>query len=446
MNVEPKPGVQILEDAWKRYGQLNALSKKYSRQHYFWRGLIFFLCVFAVILAVVPRFYVNPFPTVMNTALKVLLIASLVAVSILAAFLNKIDNGSKWRIFRAGAEEIQKEIYLYRTLFRDAPDRQERLENRLKDVQYQVNRVTGEILALNQPLAMLQQYYDPGDPGSDEGHNDLTGEEYARYRLENQLAAHIRKLQQYESERSRQQLTILTVGGVGVLLAVIGGSYSVWVAITSTLVAVLIGWQGLRNLDPIVKNHSRVVSELMNIYNRWNSLDPDERTRHDFFRMVKSTEDILSSQNVKYIRPVLDTPEGETLNEAEMKGNSLLRMTVDADVPLKYQSQRSEVDIASDDGEDVRQQSAEHIDEAPVSIAEEALSELVQAELTAMADATGQAGHSAFLVDHMGTGRLADTLNEIAKEFDDQEIGIDTPASVLNELLSRYPATNDIKG
>jgi len=446
MTVETQPRVQILEDAWNRYAQLDALSKRHSRLHYFWRRLIFILSVIAVLLAIINQAYMDAFSAGMNMTLKVLLIALLIAVSTLAAFLDKFDDGSDWRVYRTGADGIQKEIYLYRTVFKDLPDRQERLEMRLTDIQKQLHRAMGGKLVLGNPPTKISPNYDSSDLNSDEGFNDLTGEEYARYRLENQLAEHIRNLQRYEGERSRLQIYILAIGVVGVLLAAFGGSYSIWVAVNSSIVAILIGWQGLRNLDPVVMNCSRIVTELMTIYDQWNTLEPENRTKSDFFRLVKSTENVLWNQNVDYIRPVLDEFAGVPLDETELKDNGLIMIPVEADKISKDEKRDNEVDIPSQALEDVHESSKGQEDEVTVSLVKEASSDLVQAELAAMAVATGQAGSFAVLADGAGTDRLSDTLDSLAKQFEGKEIGRNTPASVLNDLLSRFPTTNDVKG
>jgi hypothetical protein len=41
---------------------------------------------------------------------------------------------------------------------------------------------------------------------------------------------------------------------------------------------------------------------------------------------------------------------------------------------------------------------------------------------------------------------IADKLKEIADEFAGVEIGRDTPTSVLNDLMSRYPKSSEVKG
>jgi hypothetical protein len=356
----------------------------------------------------------------------------------------------------------------------------------------------------------------------------------------------------------------------------------------------------------------------MTIYDHWKMLEPEERSKDEFFRMVKSTEDVLLGQDIEYIRPMrdaFDEETEETLEETELKDN-VLQEAVENDVEIASQDivdviveetsegvgvtdsilqgvdeieevftdqkpdsdveiapqdledvitektseeagmtesilhgadeieeaftdqmPDSEVEIAPQNLEDVSTEEApeeagltervlqdadeadetfkdqesddieveltsqvleeflpeetpeeaeltetviqaadetgeaseeqkseikvgvskkalDDIQELPDefvnamsgSLAEEASSELVQAELVAMAEATSQAESFSVNTDRAGGGRLSDTLDAIAKEFEDVEIGRDTPASVLNDLLARYPTTNDVKG
>jgi hypothetical protein len=49
------------------------------------------------------------------------------------------------------------------------------------------------------------------------------------------------------------------------------------------------------------------------------------------------------------------------------------------------------------------------------------------------------------LAERVSSG-FKSSIQAIAEEFDGVEIGRDTPMSVLNDLMSRYPKTNDVKG
>ncbi len=434
MAVEPQPSVPILNIAWTRYAQLDALSSKHSKPHYRWRRWISILGVLAALFAVVTQVYSNYLPAVLSLALKILLIATPITASVLAAFVNKFYNGRDWLVSRAGAEEIQKEIYMYRTFFKNKPDRREWLEKRLTYIQRQVYRGMSGELALEKAPEKIPPYYSPDDPNSDPGFKDLTGDEYVKFRLENQLAWHIRRVQRFEFERTRLQVFILVAGGLGAFLAAMGTGFSIWVAVTASLGAALIGWQELRNLDPTIKNYSKVIMELMIIYDHWNILEPEERTDAEFFQMVKSTEDVLWSQNIEYIKSMQEVLAKETLEEAELI-NDVLKKAVETDAAFKKNMRDSVVSYASQGMDDARETLEEHFDQVLGSLAEEASSELVQQELAAIGQAVSTR-----------VTKLSDSLKQIADEFSGVDIGRDTPKEVLNDLLSRYPTTEEVKG
>jgi len=434
MADEPQSNVPILNIAWARYAQLDALSNKHSKPHYRWRRWISILGVSAALFAVVTQVYSNYLPEVIGLALKVLLIATPITASVLAAFVNKFYNGNDWLVSRAGAEEIQKEIYMYRTFFKNKPDRKEWLEQRLTNIQRQVYRgLSGELILSDAP-DKIPPYYNPDDRNSDPGFKDLTGSDYVKYRLENQLAWHIRKVQQFEAERTRLQVYILAAGGLGAFLAAMGDGLSIWVAVTASLGAALVGWQELRNLDPTVKNYSKVIMELMIIYDHWNALEPEERTEAEFLQMVKSTEDVLWSQNIEYIKSMQEVLSKERLEEAELV-NNMLKKAIEIDEVFKEHMGESLEDLASQGMDEVRETIEEHLDQALGSLAEEASSELVQQELAAIGQAVSARVTS-----------LSDSLKKITDEFANVEIGRDTPKEVLNDLLSRYPTTEEVKG
>jgi hypothetical protein len=41
---------------------------------------------------------------------------------------------------------------------------------------------------------------------------------------------------------------------------------------------------------------------------------------------------------------------------------------------------------------------------------------------------------------------LSNSLQEIAEEYKEVDVSGDTPRDVLNDLLSRYPKTSEVKG
>jgi predicted component of type VI protein secretion system len=85
--------------------------------------------------------------------------------------------------------------------------------------------------------------------------------------------------------------------------------------------------------------------------------------------------------------------------------------------------------------DEARETIEQHFYQALGSLAEEASSEIVQQELAAI----GQ-------VVNTGVKKLSDSLKQIADEFAGVDVGRDTPKEVLNNLLSRYPTTDEVKG
>ncbi|HMV28882.1 MAG TPA: hypothetical protein PKE23_05820, partial [Anaerolineales bacterium] len=82
---------------------------------------------------------------------------------------------------------------------------------------------------------------------------------------------------------------------------------------------------------------------------------------------------------------------------------------------------------------------SETFEEALNTLAEEASSEIVQAELAAMREAIQEFAENAWQ-------GLSTSLKEIADEYKDIDVGTDTPRDVLNSLLARYPKTSEVKG
>jgi hypothetical protein len=205
---------------------------------------------------------------------------------------------------RAGAEEIKKEIYTFRTILKNDPNRRAWLEQRIADILRSVHRSMGGEFVMEPYQGSVPPRYNPNDPEDDEGFNNLNGDQYLKFRLLDQLNWHNKKTLRYQRERKRLQVLIIVAGGAGSLLAAwpLGSSLGLWVALTSSVTAGFLSWQQLRNLDSIIKNFSKVVNELRIIHNHWMNLSDVERTDSEFFKMVFHTENILWSQNSEYVK------------------------------------------------------------------------------------------------------------------------------------------------
>ncbi|MCP4143397.1 MAG: SLATT domain-containing protein [Chloroflexi bacterium] len=429
----------ILNIAWSRYAQLDAASEKLERPHYGMRRWIAILGVLAAIFAVLTETYPETFLLTGKIILKALLIASPIIASLLALIYNKFHGGGGFLIMRAGAEEIQKEIYLFRTILKDNPKRRVWLEKRLADIQRKVYRGLGGEMVLEKYEGAIPPYYYPDNPESDAGFGPLSGDEYFVYRLQDQLAWHIRKVNKIQKDRVRMQWYIGISGALGAAFAAF--DFYLMVTITAAFAAAFIGWQELRNLDNTLRNYSKVIVELTILYDHWANLEPEERTDIEFHKLVKGTEDVLWSQNVEYIRSMQDAITDSELEEADLL-NDVIKESVESDARLKKHMRDSVVDFTTQklrEGEEILE---ETFDEALGTIVEEASSELVQQELAAMAAAAEQAVEN--IVQR--ASKLRSTMEAIAEDYAGVDFGADTPTSDVHGFLQRLPKTGEVKG
>ena len=450
--MENEEKTPILNIAWARFAHFDQAAKDRSRENERLRKWIAALGVFATLFAILTQLYpqdpttiplIGPYiGGILGLVLKVLLIITPIAASVLAAFTNKFFGGGDWLVMRAGAENILKEIFVYRTILKGKPDKERRdwLERRLVDIQRQVYSGLGGEMVLKPYNGPLPPYDNPDDPADDSGFNDLDGNQYFQYRVVPQLAWHMKKVRQRQEERVRLQVYILLAGGAGAFLAAWGAPVSLWVALTASLTAALIGWQELRSLDAVVKNYSKVILELMHIYDHWNNLKPEERTDAEFFDMVGDTEELLWSQNAEYIKVMQEAlsknkPDQSMIDDVLKASKEEAKRLQDSMRDTIVSGTRAALTESTD-------QLAETFKETFGSLSEEASSPLVQAEFQAMEKAAAEAAETA----RQGMSRLNNSLKEIASEFSGINFSGDTPVGTLNSLLVRYPPTEEIKG
>jgi hypothetical protein len=442
MEENTQQAIPILATAWTRYAQFNGASLKRSKAYLRMRRWIIIMGILATMFAIL----VETTPAGMvNFIFKLFLIVTPILGSILASVTSKKFSNGDWLISRAGAEEILKEIYMFRTILQKNIKRREWLEKRMVEIQRQVYRGMGGEFILKPYQGQVPPDYDPENPNSDPGFQDLSGDEYFRYRLEDQLAWHIKKINEYESERTRLLWFIYSAAGASAILVAVDGAvegpFSLWVAFTAALTAGFLAWQELRNMDEIIRNYSKVIMELTISYDHWSNLEQEERTTVEFNKMVKATEDVLWGQNVEYIKSMQEALADDSLEREASLVNRVIKEAVETDQRFKKALEDSLVDAATESMGIAEEKLTKTFQETLGTLAEEASSELVQAELAAM----GQAISDGLQAIAQATG-VADKLKEIADEFAGVEIGSDTPTSVLNDLMSRYPKSGEVKG
>jgi len=441
----------ILAVAWMRQANLDLAAGRRTAAFYRIRTWIAWLSVLATLFAILtqqPLFLKPTLPAAMIAGLivKGLFVVAPIIASVFAAFAAKYYSNGSWLIYRAGSEEIKKEIYFYRTILQKDPTRRAYLEKRLGEIQRQLFRSLGGEFAFEGYEGPLPPNYDKNDPNSDPGFHDLTGDEYFKYRLQHQLNWHNGKVNQRKLWRRWMTIAILSIGGLGALLAALAArgdsALALWVALTSSITAALLGWQELRKVDDTIKNYSKVVLELTILSDHWENLEPEERTEVEFYKLVRACEDVLWAQNIEYVRSMQEAlKDYDTEKEA-----SLVNQVIKDSVASAERTKESLRETFVEQGQEFLAQTEQLFNEttkaALGSLAQEASSEIVQKELEAMSNAITDAAENV-----MGrVSSLTSSLAQTAQDFSHVEIGKDTSKEELNAILASLPKTNDVKG
>ena len=435
----PKPS-PILEIAWMRYAQLDASSLRRTNAHKRLRATIATLGVLATLLSIIVANYVQDEKVFPGFIFKAFFITIPIVASLLAALSSRTFANSDWLITRAAAEEYLKEIYFFRTILRGNKDRRADMEKRINEIQRHLFRGLGGEFAFRPYKGPVPPYYNP-DWGNDPGFNDLSGDEYFKYRLEDQLRWHIKEVNEYKRERGWLTFLVLAVGGLGSFFAAWQGT-AVWVALTASIAAAIVSWQQLRNVDAVIKNYSKVILELTTVYDHWNNLEAEERTEAEFYKMVRGCEDVLWAQNTEYIRIVQEALKESDLEKEASLVNRVVKESVETAERTKEVMREGLVQATSQILEEAGQKIEETFNTVIGSLAEEASSELVQQELEAMSKAVTDATENIVARASSFTSSLA----QIAEEFAHVEVGKDTPKEDLNKILASLPKTGEVKG
>ncbi|HEY9674866.1 MAG TPA: SLATT domain-containing protein [Waterburya sp.] len=327
-NIENLDKVQslALKTAWQRYVQMKTNASAASRQYLKLRSFSIALTVVATLLAVLTS-QINP-GTSLGEVLKACLILFPIASVIIWVFANKLQQGEYWRVLSTGAEEIKKEIYLYRTLLQGQDARHQWLSERVTAIQRQVIESIGGNLALSSHTEEIPPTDSPEGQNGDSGFSDLLADDYLCYRLEPQLKWHSQEIERLHTTRTRLQIGIFTLAGLSAVVAGLGSSLSIWVALTTAIGTALTLWLEVNRLDSVVNNYNQLTLELNLIRDRWQSLSFPERTGEEFFKLVIATEKVLWSQHNQHI-----TQMRQAVTDLHAQTSDLLTQVLKSPVP-----------------------------------------------------------------------------------------------------------------
>jgi hypothetical protein len=340
MEEKPKYRLPILEVAWTRYAEYDAAAQKRKNRHYSLRKWVAYISVLATVFAILSVVFPQYFPTLgdqWQDVIRYILIVLPILSATLAAFTSKFYPGTDWLVLRAGAEQIMREIYLFRTTMKQKTDKQRLdFETRLKEIQAQVYTGLNGEMVLDPYTGPLPPVHDNGRPRTDEGFEDLSAATYYKLRVEDQLKWHRGRVNRMHVKRVMWQVGILFMGAVGSFLAAVGGELAIWVALATAITTAMIGWQEIQNLDMTVRNYSKVILDLNSIATHWQQLDDNDRAKKkEFHAMVNETESVLWNQNLEYIKAMQEAYENakdeeEEESEAERSENANAPVAVPA--------------------------------------------------------------------------------------------------------------------
>jgi tetratricopeptide (TPR) repeat protein len=285
----------VLESAWQRYAEFYTSAVTATTRYKYYRDIAIILAMIAVVFAVFAGDISRYVPDIFKSVLSILLILILIVNFILLALSLRSQQQETGAAMRSAAEEIKKEIYLYRTILQWHEERDQWLSERLTAIQRHIADTIGSELSLKAFSGPLPPTYNPDDPLSDPGFTRLMPDDYLRCRLENQLQFYTTELAEPQRTRDFLQIGLLVTGGLSLLLAALGGSFNAWVAVVVYAAAALISWLEPRQLEASINTFNQLIAALNIIRDRWRSLSQNEKTSQEFFKLVIATEKVIWS-------------------------------------------------------------------------------------------------------------------------------------------------------
>ncbi|NES22857.1 MAG: hypothetical protein F6K41_29030 [Symploca sp. SIO3E6] len=349
-----------LETAWQRYAQLKTKASEVFQLYQNLRLQAIAFSLLAILLVVIASTDNDWFTPLIAKGLTGSLVLIPIVALVTFAISRKFQQGEYWQVLNAGAEEIRKEIYLYRTLLLGQGSRHQWLNERVTAIQCQVMESIGGNFVLKPYTGTIP----PEQPNSDSGFADLLADDYLYYRLEAQQQTFTEELTLLETTRTNLKIGIFLLGGISALLPVLSLNYSIWVAFTLALATALTLWWELCRLDERINQGNQLILALNLIRDRWQSLTPQEHTGNEFFQLVLATEKVLWSQhNLTLVQmrqavaqlqnpsrdllvEILDKPVAEEINRALLPKLPIKPQTeIEAETETETETLTAEVEV-----------------------------------------------------------------------------------------------------
>ena len=338
-------GESVLRQAWRRFAAIDAAAIRQQSDFMRSQWRILALAVAAVSLAILHMLLLDPqaamasaglgfFDTLgaardrglldagrwlLEKATGLVLIVVPIGTSVMIAATNRFKPGKRWVLLRSAAEQIKREIYRYRlrAVGYDVDDtREKKLSEAVEDITRRLARTEANTTAL--PIHTGPIPPENAASPRDDGLSPLSTDQYVRLRLEDQLSFYRRKSVGLEVELSRLHWWVLGAGAAGTLLAAIGGSAVIWIALSTALASACMTYLGYRQVETTLVGYNQTATDLDNILSWWTALEPDEQARRDNIEALAShTEQVLADELAGWTQRMTDALE--KLRDAQAK-------------------------------------------------------------------------------------------------------------------------------
>ncbi len=309
--------IDALTDAWKQLAEYDMNAKSQQRTYFRLQKSILALGFLATFLAVLDTSVKLNYPKDTFQALHEGFRYSIVAVPAIAAILvgalTVFKPGVRWVLLRAGGESIKREIYQYRTsvaLYKDSETRDEVLASAVNNVSDMVE--LGDL----ENFALTPYPYTDGTDGvplipqkaahpDDTGLADLSGDEYERLRLEDQLRYFTRAASRLGNKRNTLQFLTVALGGSGSLIAAL--NWGGWVPVTTALAAAFASYLQYMQIEDTLVKYNRAKHSLRKVQRWWSTLEDEKKLDpENVDHLVRATEGILGAEMTGWARQMAE--------------------------------------------------------------------------------------------------------------------------------------------
>lgn len=306
---------ETLRWAWSQYDGATRTARQYQRRHHAYQGVVLSLGVLATSLVAINAALGLATrldkPAFLTGGLEDAIIVIPILITILVAAAARLRFGPRWILLRGTAELIKSEIYRYRCRaghYALAAHRRDSPESHLAAT---VGKALSGATRAEASLAPITESGGAGDPASahaaegDDGMSVLTGSRYVQFRVDHQIHYYVTSARQNERRVTWLRMTMLAMGGLGTLLAVV--KVPLAVAVTTAFVGACATYLETLQLEPTIALYNEAAATLSSVRGWWTALSPEEQaSKRKIEQLVEQSERIMRTEQSGWVREMHD--------------------------------------------------------------------------------------------------------------------------------------------